>query len=203
MILLLVVAAVLIVIGAFAVGIYNRLVQFRENARSSFAQIDVQLERRHDLIPNLVATASGYLKHERETLEAVIAARASATQLRVEVNGEPSNIEAMQKLATSETNLGGALGRLMATAEAYPDLKANQQMQTLTEELRTTENRISFARQNYNGQVRVYQNYKKSFPPILFASLFGFQDDAYLDLDTEDKADKREVVQVDFDQDAA
>ena len=114
MILLLIVAAVLIVIGAFAVGIYNRLVQFRENARSSFAQIDVQLERRHDLIPNLVATASGYLKHERETLEAVISARASATQLRVEVNGEPSNIEAMQKLATSETNLGGALGRLMA-----------------------------------------------------------------------------------------
>lgn len=198
MIPLIIVAVVLVGIGLYGVGIYNRLVRLREVAKGSFSQIDVQLERRHDLIPNLIKTAKAYMAHESGTLEAVIAARASATQMRIEVNGDPSNIEAMQKLSKSESNLGGALGRLLATAEAYPEIKADQQMSELTEELRSTENKIAFARQNFNTQVLRYQEYKKTFPPIIFASLLGFEDDAYLDLDTEDKASKRDEIEVNF-----
>ena len=125
LIVILVIVALLI---AFVVSAYNKLVKLRERAVNAFAQIDVQLERRHDLIPNLVETVKGYMGHERETLEAVIAARASATQARIEVNGDPQNMEAMAKMASSEGALGGALGRLLAVAEAYPDLKANQNM---------------------------------------------------------------------------
>ena len=139
LIVILVIVALLI---AFVVSAYNKLVKLRERAVNAFAQIDVQLERRHDLIPNLVETVKGYMGHERETLEAVIAARASATQARIEVNGDPQNMEAMAKMASSEGALGGALGRLLAVAEAYPDLKANQNMAQLTEELTTTENKI-------------------------------------------------------------
>lgn len=200
---LIIALVVLLLIGAYAVSVYNQLVKLRENARNGFSQIDVQLERRHDLIPNLVATAAAYLGHEQETLEAVIAARASATQVRVEVDGEPSNIEAMQKLAKSEANLGGALGRLLATAEAYPELRADRQMSSVSEELKTTENKISFARQHYNDQVTRYQNFKKSFPPVLLAGVLGFEDDAYLDLDSDGKGDKREVIEVDFGRNAA
>ena len=153
--IILIVLAVLI--GFFLVGMYNKLVKLRERVRNAFAQIDVQLERRHDLIPNLVETVKGYMSHERETLEAVVAARAAATQARIEVHGDPENLEAMQKMAESEGALGGALSRLMAVAEAYPDLKANQNMAQLTEELTTTENKIAYARQNYNDQVNTYQ----------------------------------------------
>lgn len=199
MIALLIIGSLVLLLAFYAVGVYNRLVRLRETAKGSFAQIDVQLERRHDLIPNLVQTAKGFMAHEAGTLEAVIAARASATQMRIEVNGDPSNVEAMQKLATSENNLGGALGRLLATAEAYPEIKADRQMSELMEELRTTENKISFARQNFNDQVRRYQEYKQTFPPVLFASALGFEDDAYLDLEADGNVNKRDAVDVSFD----
>ena len=192
---ILVVLAVLF--GLFLVSVYNKLVKLRERVRNAFAQIDVQLERRHDLIPNLVETVKGYMGHERETLEAVVNARAAATQARIEVSGDPENLEAMAKLANSEGALGGALSRLLAVAEAYPDLKANQNMAQLTEELTTTENKIAFARQNYNDQVSTYQTYKTSFPPVMLANSFGFADSAYLDLD--EKAHKRENINVSFD----
>ncbi len=199
MIALLIIGSLVLLLAFYAVGVYNRLVRLRETAKGSFAQIDVQLERRHDLIPNLVQTAKGFMAHEAGTLEAVIAARASATQMRIEVNGDPSNVEAMQKLATSENNLGGALGRLLATAEAYPEIKADRQMSELMEELRTTENKISFARQSFNDQVRRYQEYKQTFPPVLFASALGFEDDAYLDLEADGNVNKRDAVDVSFD----
>lgn len=189
-----------VLIGAFIASIYNKLVRFREDVKNAFAQIDVQLERRHDLIPNLVETVKGYLSHEKETLEAVVAARSAATQARIEVSGNPENLEAMQKLAQSEGALGGALGRLLAVSEAYPDLKANQNMAQLSEELTTTENKIAFARQNYNDQVNNYQTYKATFPPVILANSFGFKDSAYLDL--EEKAHKRENINVSFDDDA-
>ena len=197
LIVLIILAALFLLIGFFVVSAYNKLVKFRERVRTAFAQIDVQLERRHDLIPNLVETVKGYLSHERETLEAVVNARATATQARIEVSGDPENLEAMAKMGASEGALGGALGRLMAIAEAYPDLKANQNMAQLSEELTTTENKISFARQNYNDQVNTYQTYKATFPPVVIANSFSFKDSAYLDLD--DQEHKRENVQVSFD----
>jgi len=187
-----------LLLAAFVVAVYNKLVSFRERGLNAFAQIDVQLERRHDLIPNLVETVKGYMSHERDTLEAVLQARASATQARIEVNGDPANLEAMAKMAQSEGALGGALGRLMAVAEAYPDLKANENMAQLSEELTTTENKISFARQNYNDQVRVYQEYKQTFPPVFIANSFNFADAAYLDLGTDEKGHKRENIDVSF-----
>ncbi len=200
LIVLLVLIGIVVLIGIFIAGIYNKLVKFRESVSNAFAQIDVQLERRHDLIPNLVETAKGYMGHEKETLEGVVNARAAATQARIEVSGDPGNVEAMQKMASSEGALGGALGRLLAVAEAYPDLKANENMMQLTEELTTTENKIAFARQNYNDQVNNYQTYKMSVPPVLIANALGFKDSAYLDLD--DEKHKRENVQVSFDDDA-
>ena len=199
LIVLIVLVVAIIAIGFFLVNVYNRLVKLREQVRNGFAQIDVQLERRHDLIPNLVETVKGYMSHERETLEAVVSARAAATQARIEVSGDPENMEAMGRLASSEGALGGALGRLLAVAEAYPDLKANQNMAQLTEELTSTENKIAFARQNYNDQVNTYQTYKTTFPPVMLANSFGFKDSAYLDLD--DKPQKRENIQVSFDDD--
>ena len=194
---LIVVVAVVAIAGLYLVGIYNRLVALRERVRNAFAQIDVQLERRHDLIPNLVATAKGYLRHERATLEAVVEARAAATQARIDVSGDPENLAAMGRLGVSESALGSALGRLLAVAEAYPDLKANQNMMQLTEELTTTENKIAFARQNFNDQVNTYQTYKDSFPPVVMANRPGFHDTAYLSLD--ERSEKRENVTVSFD----
>ncbi|MCP3935096.1 MAG: LemA family protein [Actinomycetia bacterium] len=199
MVIVLVLIVVIVVVGFFLMTVYNKLVKFRERVRNAFAQIDVQLERRHDLIPNLVEVAKGYMSHERETLEAVVAARASATQARIEVSGDPENLQAMQKMAQSEGALGASLGRLLAVAEAYPDLKANQNMMQLTEELTTTENKIAYSRQNYNDQVNGYQTYKASFPPVLLANMFGFSDSAYLNLEDEGKEHKRENIEVSFD----
>ena len=199
LIFIIILIVVIVVFGFLMVRVYNRLVRFREQVRNAFAQIDVQLERRHDLIPNLVETVKAYMGHERETLEAVVDARAAASQARIEVSGDPENLEAMGRLATSEGALGGALGRLLAVAEAYPDLKANQNMAQLTEELTTTENKIAFARQNYNDQVNTYQAYKETFPPVVLANSFGFKDNAYLDLD--EKEHKRENIEVSFDDD--
>lgn len=197
LIVLIVLAVIAVGVGLYLVGIYNRLVALRERVFNAFAQIDVQLERRHDLIPNLVETVKGYMRHERETLDAVIQARAAATQAHIDVAGDPENLEAMTRLSSAEGTLGGALGRLMAISEAYPDLKANQNMAQLTEELTTTENKIAFARQNFNDQVNSYQTYKASFPPVALANSFGFADSAYLDLD--DKPATRENVHVSFD----
>lgn len=198
-ILIVVLVVIILIVGFFLVATYNRLVRLRERVRNAFAQIDVQLERRHDLIPNLVETVKGYLSHEKETLQAVVDARAAATQARIEVSGDTENLEAMARLASSEGALGGALGRLLAVAEAYPDLKANQNMAQLSEELTTTENKIAFARQNYNDQVNNYQTYKTTFPPVLLANSFSFGDSAYLDLD--DKPEKRDNIQVSFEDD--
>ena len=194
LITVIVVVVILVVAALICFGIYNKLVKLRERGDTQFSQIDVQLERRHDLIPNLVETAKGYMAHERETLESVMAARASATQARVEVHGDTTNLDAMNKLGNAEGALGGALSRLMATMEAYPDLKANTTMQNLMEELTTTENKVAFARQSYNDIVNNYRTYKKQFPAVIFASLFGFQDQAYLEADES----KRDPVKVDF-----
>ncbi len=197
LIALIIIVVLIALVGFFLVNVYNKLVKLRESVRNAFAQIDVQLERRHDLIPNLVETVKGYMSHEKETLEGVVNARAAATQARIELSGDPENLEAMQKMAQSEGALGGALSRLMAVAEAYPDLKANTNMLQLSEELTTTENKIAFSRQNYNDQVNTYQTYKTTFPPVMLANSFGFKDSAYLDLD--EKAHKRENINVSFD----
>lgn len=199
MIVLIIVLVIVAALAFFVVSIYNKLVKFRERGLNAFAQIDVQLERRHDLIPNLVEVAKGYMSHEKETLEAVVAARAAATSARIEVSGDPSNLEAMGKLASSEGALGASLGRLLAVSEAYPDLKANENMMQLTEELTTTENKISFARQAYNDAVTAYQTYKQTFPPVFIANSFGFSDAAYLDLEADGNEHKRENINVSFD----
>ncbi len=174
LILLLVIVGGAVLIGLFAIGIYNSLVALRNRYKNAFAQIDVQLKRRYDLIPNLVETAKGYLKHERETLEAVIAARNSATTAGSKAAANPGDPQSMRELAGAESGLTGALGRLFAVAEAYPDLKANQNMMQLTEELTSTENKISFARQAYNDSVMAYNTKREVFPSSIVAGMFNF-----------------------------
>ncbi|MDY0168625.1 MAG: LemA family protein [Thermoguttaceae bacterium] len=169
------VLVVLLLLVIWVVGIYNRLVALRNRFRNAFAQIDVQLKRRYDLIPNLVETAKGYMKHERETLEAVINARnqaASAGQAAAQNPGDPS---AMQSLGRAEGQLTGALGRLFALSENYPDLKANQNMLALQEELTSTENKVAFSRQAYNDAVMTYNTQREVFPNVIFAGMFNFQ----------------------------
>jgi len=161
-------AAVLV----FAISIYNRLVTGRNGYRNAFSQIDVQLKRRHDLIPNLVETAKAYLKHERQTLEAVVAARNTAVTAGRAAAANPGDPEAMMGLSSAEGALTGSLSRLLAVAEAYPDLKANQTMAQLMEELSSTENRISFARQAFNDAVMTYNNSRETFPGVLLAGGF-------------------------------
>ena len=179
----------------FAISIYNKLVASRNQFKNAFAQIDVQLTRRHDLIPNLVETAKGYMKHERETLEGVIKARNTAVAGLKDAAKDPSDPEAMKNLAKAEQGLSGALGRLFALSEAYPDLKANQNMMQLSEELTTTENKVSFARQAYNDAVMLYNTLRESFPNNFFAGWFNFQAAELLEI--EDEA-KREVPEVSF-----
>ena len=166
--------ALVVVLALFVVGIYNRLVALRNRFKNAFAQIDVQLKRRYDLIPNLVETAKGYLKHERETLENVIKARNIAYTASQAAAADPANAAAVKNLLGAESGLTGALSRLMAVSEAYPDLKANQNMMQLTEELTSTENKISFARQAYNDSVMVYNTTRETFPNVVFAGMFGF-----------------------------
>ncbi|GAT33851.1 LemA protein [Terrimicrobium sacchariphilum] len=174
LILLLVLVGGAVLIGLFAIGIYNSLVALRNRYKNAFAQIDVQLKRRYDLIPNLVETAKGYIKHERETLEAVVAARNSATSAGSKAAANPGDPQSMKELAGAESGLTGALGRLFAVAEAYPDLKANQNMMQLTEELTSTENKISFARQAYNDSVMAYNTKREVFPSSIVAGMFNF-----------------------------
>ncbi len=190
-VLLAVIAAAVV----FAISIYNRLVASRNRFKNAFAQIDVQLTRRHDLIPNLVETAKGYMSHERETLEAVINARTAAVSGLKEAARDPSDPEAMKKLAAAEQGLSGALGRLFALAESYPDLKANENMMQLSEELTTTENKVAFARQAYNDSVMDYNTLRESFPNNFFAGWFNFAPAELLDIEDESK---REVPQVSF-----
>jgi len=177
-------AAVVLFLGVvfvlFGAGIYNRLVSLQNRYENAFSQIEVQLQRRYDLIPSLVETVKGYMKHERETLEAVIAARNQAVGSLKAAAANPGAAGAMAGLASAEQGLSGILGRLFAVAEDYPDLKANQNMMQLTEELTTTENKVSFARQAYNDSVTEYNTYRESFPPVILAGMFGHGDNAEL-----------------------
>jgi LemA protein len=176
-------ALLVVAVAGYAISVYNRLVRSRNAYQNAYAQIDVQLIRRHDLIPNLVETAKGYLKHERETLEAVIRARASAVDAQAAASKAPGDPAAMGQLAGAENVLTQALGRLFALAEAYPDLKANQNMMQLSEELTSTENRVAFARQAYNDSVMTYNNQREVFPANLVAGPLGFKPAALLEIE--------------------
>jgi len=166
---------IVLVLGLWVTGIYNSLVALRNRFKNAFAQIDVQLKRRYDLIPNLVETAKGYLKHERETLEAVIKARNIALAASQSAAANPADANAVRGLVTAETGLAGALSRLMVVSEQYPELKVNQNMMQLTEELTSTENKIAFARQAFNDSVMTYNPTRETFPNVIFAGMFGFQ----------------------------
>ena len=187
---------IVIAVVAWAVMVYNGLVALRNRFKNAFAQIDVQLKRRYDLIPNLVETAKGYLKHERETLEAVIRARNSAQTAAQAASASPGNPAAMQALGAAEGQLTGVLGRMFALAEAYPDLKANQNMMALQEELSSTENKVSFARQAFNDSVMEYNTKRESFPGNIFAGMFNFG--AAELLQATESAEERKAPQVKF-----
>ena len=192
---LLIVLAVIAAFAFLAIGIYNSLVTARNGYKNAFAQIDVQLTRRYDLIPNLVETAKGYMKHERETLEAVIQARNSAMSGLTAAKANPGDAAAMQQLAGAENALTQTLGRLFALSEAYPDLKANQNMMQLSEELTSTENKVAFARQAYNDAVMGYNNRREVFPNSVVANMFNFQPAQLLEIEA---PEKREAVKVSF-----
>ncbi len=191
----LIVLGVLAVVAILVVGLYNKLVTQRNRYKNAFAQIDVQLKRRYDLIPNLVETAKGYLKHERETLEAVIRARNQAVSANQTAAGNPGEAQAMQGLMGAEGALQGALGRLMVVVERYPDLKGNQQMGQLMEELTSTENKVGFARQSYNDSVMSYNIARERFPAVLLAGAFGFQPATLFEITS---ASEREAPKVTF-----
>jgi LemA protein len=184
-----------ILLVAFLAGNYNRLVRLRNRFKNAFAQIDVQLKRRWDLIPNLVETAKGYMKHERETLEAVIAARNQAASAGERAAQNPADGDAVRGLIGAEGALAGALGRLFALVESYPDLKANQNMMQLSEELTSTENKVAFARQAYNDSVMRYNTARESFPANIVAGMFGF---AAAQLFEIEDPDHREAPEVSF-----
>ena len=197
----LIVLAVLVGAAFIAVlwgaGIYNQLVTLKNRYQNAFSQIEVQLKRRYDLIPNLVETAKGYMAHERGTLEAVITARNQAASGLQKAAANPGDPAAMKALASAEQGLSGALGRLFAVAEAYPDLKANQNMLQLSEEITSTENKVSFSRQAYNDAVTAYNTYKQTFPPVLIAGIVGHGQNAEL-LQFEDSAKIAEAPKVSF-----
>ena len=176
MIMSLGILAVIVFGVLFIVAIYNKLIQLKNRFKNAFAQIDVQLKRRYDLIPNLVETAKGYMKHEREALEAVIKARNQASSAMEKASADPGNGEAIQGLIGAESALSGTLGRLFALVEAYPDLKANQNMMQLSEELTTTENKVSFARQAFNDSVMAYNTEREVFPNNIVANIFSFKE---------------------------
>ncbi len=191
---MLVLLVLIVVVGFWAIGLYNGLVASRNQYKNAFAQIDVQLTRRHDLIPNLVETAKGYMKHERETLEAVIQARNSAVSGLAAAKSNPGDPAAMQQLGSSETVLTQTLGRLFALSESYPDLKANQNMMQLSEELSSTENKVAFARQAYNDAVMSYNNKREMFPGSVVANMFQFQPAELLKIESEEKREVPKVV---------
>jgi LemA protein len=193
--LIVVILGVAAVVVVLLVGMYNGLVRSRNVFRNAFAQIDVQLKRRHDLIPNLVETAKAFMAHERETLEAVILARNQAESMRNTAAMNPSDTAAVGQLAQAEGHLGGVIGRLFAVAEAYPDLKSNANMMQLTEELTTTENKVSFARQAYNDAVTLYNNKRETFPTNFISGFFSFGPAALFEITEENE---REAVKVSF-----
>jgi len=195
---LLILLVIVAVVAFFAVSIYNGLVAARNAFRNAFAQIDVQLQRRFDLIPNLVETAKAYMSHERDTLEAVISARSTAMAGLATAKGKPGDPAAMAELAQSQGVLEGALGRLMMVAEAYPDLKANTTMMQLSEELTSTENRVAFARQAYNDSVMAYNNKREMFPSSVVAGMFNFAPASQLEIPAEQQAQVRAAPKVEF-----
>jgi LemA protein len=195
MIILIVLVVAVIALVMFVIGGYNKLVTLRNRFKNAWAQIDVQLKRRYDLIPNLVETARGYLKHERGTLEAVITARNAASSANTRVAANPADPEAMKQLIAAEGSLTGTLGRLFALAEAYPDLKANTTMNRLMEELTSTENKVSFARQSYNDSVMVYNTQREVFPSNIIAGMFNF---GPAELFVIEKPEQREAPKVQF-----
>lgn len=195
MVSFLVFLAIIVALIVYAVGIYNNLVNLRNRVKNAFAQIDVQLTRRYDLIPNLVEAVKGYMKHERETLDAVIRARNSAVSNLDAAKADPSNSDAIKRLGEAEGALGAALGRLFALSEAYPDLKADQNMMHFQEELASTENKVAFSRQAFNDSVLSYNNAAQNFPNNIVAGMFRFEDASFLEIDS---AQKREVPEVAF-----
>ena len=186
---------VAVVLGLWVAGIYNSLVTLRNRFKNAFAQIDVQLKRRYDLIPNLVEVAKGYMKHESGTLEAVIKARNVAYAASQAAAANPADVGAVKNLLSAETGLAGAMSRLMVVSEQYPDLKANQNMMQLTEEMTSTENKISFARQAYNDSVMVYNTQRESFPTNILAGMFNFTEAQLFQIDN---AAERSAPQVKF-----
>ena len=198
MVTLLVLLGIIAVVVFWGVGMFNGLVTARNAFRNAFAQIDVQLQRRFDLIPNLVETAKGYIKHERETLEAVVAARGAAMAGLSAAKASPGDPAAMAELASSQGALNGALGRLMAVVEAYPDLKANQNMMQLSEELTSTENKVAFARQAFNDSVMAYNNRREVFPSSVLAGMFQFAPAALLEIPAPEQAHVRAAPKVQF-----
>ncbi|MBE6425660.1 MAG: LemA family protein [Planctomycetaceae bacterium] len=187
--------AVLVVLGLYAMSVYNGLVSLRNRYKNAFAQVDVQLKRRYDLIPNLVETAKGYMKHESETLEKVVNARSAASGASQRAAEDPADPNALQALAQAESRLAGALRGFHIQVEAYPDLKANTNMLALQEELTATENRVSFARQSFNDAVTAYNTRREVFPACLFAGMFGFQQAVLFEVEV---PEEREAVRVSF-----
>jgi len=185
----------IVIVALLFIGIYNRLVNLRNGVKNAFSQIDVQLTRRYDLIPNLVEAVKGYMKHERETLDAVISARNAAVTGLKAAEANPSDSEAIRQLASAEATLQGSLGRMFALAEAYPGLKANQNMMQFQEELASTENKVAFARQAFNDAVMTYNNGRENFPNNILAGMFNFKPAEHLEIEA---PEKREAPKVSF-----